>query len=222
VPDRLDVVTDARSRKTVRSYRLVFRRRWRIFRIQGWRIPLPGGIELRLLAYWLVSLALIALLGRLPLCGAIVSAAPPSLRLLALPIAAAWLLSRWEIDGRPPHRALVGLLAWRLRPRALAGMRRIPVEQTQFAPLGELALAPDLAASSYPRGVIRGPARLLLRYPVTVALEQVPRHGGREARQRAAAARRWRLHTGSARPLHNGKTIEVPSGRTVVFEGEER
>ncbi len=210
------------QRKVVRSYRLVFRRRWRIFRIQGWRIPLPGGLELRLLAYWLVSLALISLLTRLPLFGAIVSAAPASLRLLALPIAAAWLLSRWEIDGRPPHRALGGLLAWRLRPRVLAGLRRIPAERTQFAPLGELALAPDLAAPSYPRGAIRGPARLLLRYPATVALEQVPRHGARETGERAAAARRWRLRSGAPQPLHNGKTIEVPVGRTVVFEGEER
>jgi hypothetical protein len=214
-------VSDARPRKTIRSYRLVFRRRWRIFRIQGWRIPLPGGLELRLLAYWLASLVLIALLGRLPLFGAIVSAAPASLRLLALPIAAAWLLSRWEIDGRPPHRVLLGLFAWRLRPRALAALRPVPAEQTQFAPLGELALAPDLAAASYPRGSIRGPTRLLLRYPVTVSLEQVPRHGGKEAR-RAAAARRWRLHSGSPRPLHNGKTIEVPAGRTVIFEGGER
>ena len=30
------------STKVVRSYRLVFRRRWRIFRIGNWRLPLPG------------------------------------------------------------------------------------------------------------------------------------------------------------------------------------
>jgi hypothetical protein len=65
----------------------------------GWRIPLPGGIELRLLAYWLASLAAIGLLGRLPLLGALVSTVPASLRLLALTLAAAWLLSRWELDG---------------------------------------------------------------------------------------------------------------------------
>ena len=41
------------GRKVVRSYRLVFRRRWRIFRIQNWRIPLPGGLELRMIGYWL-------------------------------------------------------------------------------------------------------------------------------------------------------------------------
>ena len=45
--------------KVVRSYRLVFRRRWRIFRIGNWRIPLPGGLELRLIGYWLACLATI-------------------------------------------------------------------------------------------------------------------------------------------------------------------
>src|SRR6476620_8642344 len=95
-----------RQRKSVRSYRLVFRRRWRIFQIQGWRIPLPGGLELRLLGYWLACLAALFALASLPLLGALVSLLPPSLRLLALPIAAAWGLSRWELDGRPPHRAL--------------------------------------------------------------------------------------------------------------------
>jgi hypothetical protein len=150
----------------------------------------------------------------------VISAAPPSLRLLALPIAAAWLLSRWEIDGRPPHRALLGLLAWRLRPRNLAALRRVTPPGTEIAPLGEIALAPDLAASSFPRGRLRGPARLLLRYPVSVALERVPRHGGMAPRQRAASARLWRLRAAAVDPLHNGKTIEVPPGRTVVFEGE--
>ncbi|MFI5028768.1 MAG: hypothetical protein ACHQCF_07305 [Solirubrobacterales bacterium] len=213
-------MSEAKSRKTIRSYRLVFRRRWRIFRIQGWRIPLPGGLELRLIGYWLASLTLIALLGRLPLLGTALSAAPASLRLLALPIAAAWALSRWEIDGRPPHRALLGLLVWRLRPRNLAGLRRVAPQGTELSPLGDLALAPDLASPSYPRGLVRGPTRLLLRYPVSVTLEGVPRLGSGGPRERAAAARVWRLRSTAARPLHNGKLVEVPAGRTVVFEGE--
>ena len=93
-------------------------------------------------------------------------ALPPSLRLLALPIAAAWALSRWEVDGRSPHRALAGLFAWRLRPRVLAAGRRCPPPGGELAPLRELVLAPDLGAGTYPRGRLAGPARLLLRYPV--------------------------------------------------------
>jgi hypothetical protein len=199
-------MSDSRSPKLIRSYRLVFRRRWRIFRIQGWRIPLPGGIELRLLGYWLGALALIAAFGSLPVFGSALSSVPASLRLLAMPLAVAWLLCRWEVDGRPPHRALAGLLWWRLRPRELAALRRVPAPGSEFAPLGAVVAAPDLGTSSYPCGRVQGPARLLLRYPVRAE----------------AAARVWRLHQVGSRPLHSGKVVEVPRGHKVLFGGGGR
>ncbi len=188
--------------KVIRSYRLVFRRRWRIFRIQNWRIPLPGGIELRLIGYWLACLAAIAALARLPLLGLPVAALPPSLRLLVLPLLGAWTLSRWEVDGRAPHRALIGLALWRLRPRTLAAGRRVPPPGSEVAPLDLLVLAPDLGAASYPRGRVAGPARLLLRYPV------------RAKRRRG----RLHLHPIAGPALHKGRTLEVPAGHAVSFE----
>jgi hypothetical protein len=208
-------------RKVVRSYRLVFRRRWRIFRIQNWRIPLPGGLELRLVGYWLVCLATLALLSRLPLLGTVVAAMPASLRLLALPIAAAWGLARWEVDGRAAHRALAGLFGWWLRPRVLCAGRRCPAPGAMLAPLGELALAPDLRGPRYPRGRLAGPARILLRYPVAVEPQSGWRRG--RAASRALAAPRWRLRPSGSEPLHRGKTVFVPEGRTLLFEpGEGR
>lgn len=210
-------MTDERPRKVVRSYRLVFRRRWRIFRIQGWRIPLPGGLELRAIGYWLLCLAALGLLGRVPLLGLAIGALPSSLRLLALPLAAAWALSRWEVDGRSPHRALAGLLLWRLRPRTLAALRRCPPEGAVTAP-PSIAVGPDLNGPTYPRGSLLGPARLLLRYPVRVTLERVPRGTGEDPRQRLAAARRWRVSPIGGPPLHRARTLDVPSGRVVVFE----
>jgi hypothetical protein len=206
------------ARKVVRSYRLVFRRRWRIFHIQNWRIPLPGGLELRLLGYWLACLAAIAVLSRLPLLGAPFAAAPSSLRLLAAPIAAAWGLSRWEIDGRAPHRALAGLAGWWLRARVLAAGRPCPAPGIEFAPLRRLTIAPDLSVGEYPRGRLVGPVRVLLRYPVEVELDGRGGARGSSREQRAAASRCWRLRPASRLPLHKGKTLEVPSGRTVVFE----
>jgi hypothetical protein len=200
--------------KVVRSYRLVFRRRWRIFRIQNWRIPLPGGLELRLLGYWLACLGTIAMLGRLPLFGVLLAPLPASLRLLALPLAAAWGLSRWEIDGRAPHRALAGAIVWWLRPRVLAGLRRAPAPGAAFAPLERLTMAPDLHGGSYPRGQMAGPVRVLLRYPVRVQAAGFRGRGGAAP----STARRWRLQSAGEVPLHKGKTLEVPAGRTVVFE----
>lgn len=145
---------DPKPRKLIRSYRLVFHRRWRIFRIQGWRIPLPGGLELR-------------------------------------------------------------LLAWRLRPRQLAALRRCPRPGTELAPLGELSLGPDLTSARYPRGRVAGPARLLLRYPV--AVEATSSHLWRRG-----AARTWRLRPLDRPPLQSGKTIEVAPGATIRLEGARR
>lgn len=207
-----------RPPKVVRSYRLVFRRRWRIFRLQNWRIPLPGGLELRALGYWLCALAAILALGRLPLAGTPIAALPESLRLVAAPIAAAWALSRWEVDGRSPHRALVGIAAWWLAPRVLAAGRRCPAEGSVLAPLERIVAAPDLRGSSYPRGAVAGPARLLLRYPVRVGLRGIPRRAGGSPAQRMAAARRWRISPTGAAALHRGKTLEIPAGRTVIFD----
>ncbi len=210
-----------RQPKVVRSYHLVFRRRWRIYRVQNWRLPLPGGLELRSVGYWLACLAALALLARLPLVGLAVGALPASLRLLALPIAAAWALSRWEVDGRAPHRALAGLLGWWLRPRTLAGLRRCPAAGSALVPLRQLAIGPDLTASSYPRGAVAGPARLLLRYPVRVALEGVPRGVGAGPGERSQSARRWRLSQAGITPLHRGRTLDISAGRTVIFAAAE-
>jgi hypothetical protein len=196
----------ATQTKVVRSYRLVFRRRWRIFRIQNWRIPLPGGLELRLIGYWLACLALMSLVARLPLLGILPAAMPPALRLLALPLLVAWALCRWELDGRPPHRAGFGLLCWWFRPRVLAAGRRVPAPGTELSPIGEIVLAPDLDAATYPCGRVDGPARMLLRYPVEA------RRSGRSARLRP--------RTGSA--LHKGHVLEVPGGHSVVFERTRR
>jgi hypothetical protein len=190
--------------KVVRSYRLVFRRRWRIFRIGNWRIPLPGGLELRLIGYWLGCLAAISVLGRLPLLGLPVAAMPPALRLLAIPLLAAWALCRWELDGRPPHRALLGLSGWWLRPRVLAAGRRVPAPRSEISPLKTIVLDPDLESATLPRGRVEGPARLLLRYPTSASRR------GRTAR--------LRRRPGPA--LHKGHVLEVPRGHAVVFEAE--
>jgi hypothetical protein len=193
--------------KIVRSYRLVFRRRWRIFRIQNWRIPLPGGLELRLIGYWLVCLAAISMLAHLPLLGLPIAAISPALRLLAIPLLAAWALCRWELDGRPPHRAAFGLLRWRLRRRVLAAGRRVPAPDTEISPLGALLLTPDLTAPTYPRGRVDGPARLLLRYRIDV---RRPRRRQMDLCGRPGPA------------LHKGHVLELPRGHVVVFEDGER
>lgn len=211
-------MSDDAPRKVVRSYHLVFRGRWRIYRIQNWRVPLPGGLELRSIGYWLVCLLVVVILGRMPLLSSAMGAMPESLRLAALPLIGAWALSRWEVDGRSPHRALFGVAAWWFRPRAMAGMRRCPAIGNVLVPIQRVTMAPDLYGSTYPRGRIVGPARMLLRYPVQVSLEGVPHHARGDSKERFAAAKRWRLRPTGGAALHRGKTLQVPAGRVVIFD----
>lgn len=207
----------ARQPKVIRSYRLVFRRRWRLFRIQNWRIPLPGGLELRALGYWLACASALAVAAQLPGLGLLIGALPASLRFGVLPLAGAWALSNLEIDGRSPHRALAALIAWRLRPRSLAAFRRCPRPGEPGFAEPRVRVAGDLLAPSYPRGRLRGPARVMLRYPVAVRAEGA-RGRGRTRTERIAAARRWRLRATGAGPLRRGRVLEVPAGREVIFE----
>jgi hypothetical protein len=209
---------NARSPKIIRSYRLVFHRRWRIFRIQNWRIPLPGGLELRALGYWLACLGAVVAFARLPGLGLLLDALPVSLRFVVLPLAGAWALSSWEIDGRSPHRALIGILIWRARPRTLASLRRCPAVGSEVVGEVTLAIGADLGGASYPRGRLRGPARVLLRYPVQVKAQGTPRSSGLSRGERIAGAHRWRLRATGAGALRRGQVLEVPAGREVIFE----
>jgi hypothetical protein len=207
----------ARQPKVIRSYRLVFRRRWRLFRIQNWRIPLPGGLELRAVGYWLACMAALAMAARLPGLGLLIDTLPASIRFGVLPLAGAWALSNIEIDGRSPHRALAALLAWRLRPRSLAGLRRCPrAGELGFAE-PRITVSADLRTPIYPPGRLRGPAKVLLRYPVAVRAVGA-RGRGRTRGERIASARRWRLRATGAGPLRRGRVLEIPAGREVIFE----
>lgn len=207
----------ARQPKVIRSYRLVFRRRWRLFRIQNWRIPLPGGLELRAVGYWLACMAALALADRLPGLALLLGSLPPSLRFGVLPLAGAWALSNVEIDGRSPHRALAALVVWRLRPRSLAALRRCPGPGGLGFAEPRIIVAGDLRTPTYPHGRLHGPARVLLRYPVAVRAER-PAGRGRTREERIASARRWRLRATGAGPLRRGRVLEVPAGREVIFE----
>lgn len=208
----------SRPAKVIRSYRLVFDRHWRICRIQSWRLPLPGGLELRAVGYWLACLSAIALLGRLPIIGLAVGALPAEFRFVLVPLIGAWALSSWEVDGRSPHRALAGLLAWRARPRCVAALRRCPAAGSGAAGPGQIRIAADLRSPRYPRGRLRGPARVLLRYPVEVRAEGASHRAAPSREERIAAARRWRLRATGAGPLQRGRLLDVPAGREVVFE----
>ena len=101
----------------IRSYRRVFMVDRRIYRVDRWALPVPGGIPLRAVGYFVVALVLIVLLGRVPFVADI--SAP--IRLVVIPLALAVLGTQAAPDGRVALR-FVGdwlRLRWRSRRRSV-------------------------------------------------------------------------------------------------------
>ncbi len=63
----------------------------RIYRVDRWMLPVPGGVPLRGVAYFAVALAAILVLEALPLVGGVVGALTAPLRYVVLPLAVAVL-----------------------------------------------------------------------------------------------------------------------------------
>jgi hypothetical protein len=180
------------------SYRLCFELDRRIHRIDRWRIPVPYGVPLRGVAYGAAALGAVLTLQRLPATGELLAVLHPALRLVILPLAVAYALTRLRVDGRPAHAVALAWLRWRLEPSVVAAFRAAETRGQWL--LGDVAIAADERAVRYRRAVIRGPATLTLRYP---------------ARARARA-RRIELHAAGTVPVWRGKGIRLADGQRLV------
>jgi hypothetical protein len=206
-------VASSDGRVAVRSFSLVFRLERRLYRFDRWRIPLPTGLPVRALAYAAVCWGLAYAASRTPVLGWALGALPVWAQWGTLPGLAVFALLRMQIDGRAPHRALAGALRWQLSPRVLSGLRPCPPPGAELVPLGEVAVRPDWRATRYRPGRVTGPARLLLRYPAAVAIEE---EGGGEGVR--LAGRRLRVGPRPGPALTSGRTLDVPADAEVVFE----
>src|SRR4051794_28395532 len=104
----------------IRSFGVVFDLERRIHKIDRFRVPLPYGLPLRSLCYAIVALAIVLVTSAVPLIGKPIVGIPAPLRLVALPIAAAYALTGLQIDGLPPHVAGATAVRYALRPRRIA------------------------------------------------------------------------------------------------------
>lgn len=216
-------MSDRRQGVAVRSYRdVVDVVERRIFRIDRWRIPHPGGIPAAGLGYFVVAVGAVLFASRLPLIGEVLSMMQPALRFVGIPVIFAWALVSWQVDGRRPHHALVSVVRHRIGARTLAGLRPAPSRGARLAPVDGVTIAPSGDEPRYRGGRVRGPATVLLRYPAELRVES--RRGRPVAAATLADAlqrgRRIRVRAvdGPTRPLAVGELIEVPAGGEVVFE----
>src|SRR3954466_9316037 len=99
------------DRVMIRSYRRVFEVDRRIYRVDRWALPVPGGVPLRAVGYFLGALLVVLALGRLP--GFADISAP--IRFVVLPLGVAVLGTQAAPDGRVAHRFALDWLRLRWR-----------------------------------------------------------------------------------------------------------
>src|SRR5512132_1320109 len=157
------------DRLVVRSYRRVFEVDRRIYRVDRWALPVPGGIPLRGLAYFALALAAVAAAGALPGVGALVGVLSAPLRFVVVPLAVAVLGTQVAPDGRVAHRFAWAWLCLRVRARRRSAGRGVPLEGERVAWHGVLATRWDEHAATLRRGRVRGPARVTFAVPVELA-----------------------------------------------------
>jgi hypothetical protein len=149
----------------IRSYHKCFRLERRLHKIERWRIPVPYGVPVRGIVYAAVALVLVLIAGTVPVLGDLLGLLHPWFRYAVIPVGAGWALTRWKVDGRSAATAATAWLRWFFGPRRVASFRRVPtLGETR---LGEVTATPDEYAARLRRGVVRGPATAVLRYPIT-------------------------------------------------------
>jgi TcpE family len=184
----------------IRSFRVCFKLERRIHKIDRWRLPLPYGIPLRGIGYAAAVLVAMLFLSRLPVIGGLLELLSPWLRYAALPVAIAYLLTQWKVDGRAAHAAGLAWLLMQLRPKRVSAFR--PAAPLGPTTLGDIAVASDERSHRYRRGVVEGPATVILRYPARL-------------RQRG---RTLHVRQESGEPLWRGKQVTLSAGQRVVVE----
>jgi len=157
----------------IRSYRRVFDLERRIYRVDRLRLN-PGGVPVRGVVYFLVTLAAVLITGRLPLLANVASVIPWYMSDLALPAVLAAVLTMIRVEGRPFHVAAYVLGRYRTGHRWLAGMRPCPAVGMRWHP-AEVVFLPDGSDSRMRRLRYSGPGAVL----VAVEHERVEHAGVR-------------------------------------------
>ena len=163
------------ERLQIRSYRPVFRVDRRIYRIDRWAIPVPGGVPLRGVAYFCAALFAVLVLSALPVAGALLDQLSPPLRYVVLPLAVAVLGTQVAPDGRLAHRFAADWLRLRFRRRRRSAGRPVPLDGEPVPWAAELAVRPDDRGPRLRRSRVRGPAHVTFTELVELRRRRRPR-----------------------------------------------
>ena len=156
------------ERLVIRSYRRVFEVDRRLYRVDRWAVPVPGGVPLRAVAYFIVTVLAMIVLGRVPGVSALVGALSSPLRFVIVPLAVAVLGTQAAPDGRTAHRFAWGWLQLRIRSRRRCAGRTVALAGEPVPWDGQFAVRPDEHETRLARGRVTGPARVTFSGPVSL------------------------------------------------------
>lgn len=202
--------TPSDHRVVIRSYALVFRMQRKLFKIDRWRLPLPGGLELRAIVYAILVLLGDLIISRLVLIGPLTGELPAPLHWAILPGLVVFVLVKLEVEGRPPHRVIASLLCWWVKPKHFVGLRPALPPGIR-APIQSLSITPDWRGSRYRPADIHGPTTVICRYPANAQV-RLDRHGephGNEMYLTDVSYHRLALDCNA---------IEIPAGQRLVIQ----
>lgn len=172
----------------IRSYRRIFHVDRRLYKIQEWTIPVPGGIPLLAVGYFAVTLLAVLIIGVIPGLGELMALLSPPLRYVVLPLAVAVLGTQVAPDGRKAHRFAGGWLALRVRRRRRSAGRAVALDQEPHPWQATLAVARDAHGPQLRAARISGPA--IVRFSDDVEVTRPRRHGPLRVRPLRPTARR--------------------------------
>ena len=185
------------ERVIVRSYRRVFRIDRRIYWVDWWVLPIPGGVPLRG-GVTAAALALVLVASALPALAALVGALSPPLRYVVVPLAVAVLAMQAAPDGRRRTASRpTGCGCDRGRDGARP-VGRVPLEGEPVAWAGTVATLGRARPGAYAARV-RGSVWVTFAVPVELdhgrrgrLVARGERRGGAVTRWCWARARCWR------------------------------
>ncbi|MGD0452740.1 MAG: hypothetical protein ABSB69_04025 [Solirubrobacteraceae bacterium] len=193
----------------IRSYRRVFDLERRIYSVDRLRLN-PGGVPVRGVVYFLALLAAGLLAAGLPFAGALARELPWYLRDIALPGAAATVLSAIRLEGRTFHLAAQALVRYRIGPRRLAGVLRCTAVGARWHPQ-EILMLPDGSDSRLRHLRYTGPGAVLVSIEHERRGRAIEHGSSGSARPGPRSALTLTQRTG-ARSLERGQVISLGSG----------